>query len=137
MAPLHLPIYRCKRMGMSDSKEPNWEWASSTNISFTLTYLVQFITPVLLSHYSYYIGAHRALADVKAMKAIFTHLNCLGKVEIRSPSQQLKLWKAQRRTYHRTTSLVSSLGKPSITAPQAKRLDCLGFTITSLLHLYR
>jgi hypothetical protein len=37
---------------------------------------------------------------------------------------------------HRTTSLVTSLGKPSITAPQAKRLDFLGFTYQSLLTLY-
>ena len=67
--------------------------------------------PLLL----FFPGAHRALADVRAMKAIFTHLNCLDDVEIRSPNQQLMLWKSQKMAYKRTTSLVASLGKPSIT----------------------
>ena len=70
------------------------------------------------------------------MKSIFTHLKCLGDVEIRSPSHQLMLWKKQKGIYSRTTSLVTSLGKPSITAPQAKRLDFLGFNYQSLLKLY-
>ena len=64
------------------------------------------------------------------------HLNCLSEVEIHSPSQQVMLWNAQKETYQRTTCLVTSLGKPSITAPQAKRLDFLGFTTPSLLQLY-
>ena len=97
------------------------------------TTLTQHIKhPLLL----FFPGAHRALADVRAMKAIFTHLNCLDDVEIRSPNQQLMLWKSQKMAYKRTTSLVASLGKPSITAPQAKRLDFLGFTFESLLDLY-
>ena len=70
------------------------------------------------------------------MKAIFTHLNCLGDAAIRSPSYQVMLWNEQKLVHERTTSLVTSLGKPSITAPQAKRLDVLGFTFQSLLKLY-
>ena len=60
--------------------------------------------PLLL----FFPGAHRALADVRAMKAIFTHLNCLDDVEIRSPNQQLMLWKSQKMAYKRTTSLVAN-----------------------------
>lgn len=70
------------------------------------------------------------------MKRVFTHLNCLADVDIRSPSHQVMLWKDQKNTYRRTTSLVTSLGKPTITAPQAKRLDSLGFTFQSLFKLY-
>ena len=42
--------------------------------------------PLLL----FFPGAHRALADVRAMKAIFTHLNCLDDVEIRSQKMAYK-----------------------------------------------
>ena len=50
-------------------------------------------------------------------------------MEFRSTDQQLKIWKAQKMTHQRITC---SLGKPSVTAPQAKRLDFLGFSHSSL-----
>lgn len=83
-----------------------------------------------------FAGAHRALADVRAMKAVFTHLDCLPNLQLRSPSQQLKLWTDQKMAHHRRTSLVKSLGKPSISAPQAKRLDHLDLSFETLLLLH-
>ena len=61
-------------------------------------------------------GAHRALGDVQAMKAVFTHpsLSCLSKIQIVSPSQQLKSWVNQKSLHQRTTSLISTLGKLAI-----------------------
>ena len=73
-------------------------------------------------------GAHRALPDVLAMEAIFTHrslASCLSNLNIHLPKQQLSLWIRQKRTFQRTTALTRSLGKPSITKDQAKRLDIL------------
>ena len=93
--------------------------------------------PNLLEHS--HAGAHRALADVQAMKAVFAHLSlshCLAKLEPRSPSQQLNSWYKQKGVHHRTTSLISALGKPSITAPQAKRLDQLGLTLSKLRRIH-
>ena len=63
--------------------------------------------------------------------AVLTHpslLNCLSKSPIRSPSQQLQLWESQKKLHQRTTSLISSLGKPSISALQAKKLDSVGLS---------
>ncbi len=47
----------------------------------------------------------------------------------------MKLWAEQKSLHQRTTSLVNSLGKPSVTAPQAKRLDVLGLSYSALLSL--
>lgn len=51
-------------------------------------------------------------------------------MEFRSTDQQLKIWKAQKMTHQRITC---SLGKPSVTTPQAKRL---GFSHSSLPKLH-
>lgn len=86
----------------------------------------------------YNTGAHRALADVHAMKEVFTHpsmRHCLSKLQPNPSSQQLKSWDKQKRLHHRTTSLISSLGKPSITAPQAKRIDTVGLSYAGLVKI--
>lgn len=86
----------------------------------------------------YLTGAHRALADVEAMKAVLTHpslVHCLSDLPTHSSSQQLKLWDTQKKLHQRTTHLVSSLGKPSVTAAQAKKLDSVGFTYAGLVSL--
>ena len=47
----------------------------------------------------------------------------------------MKSWFDQKALHQRTTSLIRSLGKPAITAPQAKRLDALGFSPAGLRKL--
>ena len=63
-------------------------------------------------------------------------VKCLTALDVRSPKQQLKMWMTQKLTHQRTTSLITSLGKPSVTAPQAKRLDSLGITHKVLVDLW-
>ena len=85
------------------------------------------------------LGAHRALPDVTAMESVITHqslVSCLSKLPVRPPKTQWKLWIDQKRLFHRTTSLIRSLGKPAITAPQAKRLDALGLGHEELVQLH-
>ena len=43
-----------------------------------------------------------------------------------SPRNQGDLWIKQKRSFARTTSLIKSLSKPSITSAQAKKLDSVG-----------
>lgn len=83
-------------------------------------------------------GAHRALPDVLAMERVFAHpslVACMSHIPIMSPKQQMSLWTKQKRKFNRTTALIRSLGKPSITSAQANRLHVLGFTYQSLLKL--
>lgn len=47
------------------------------------------------------------------------------------------MWTKQKRAFKRTSSLIRSLGKPAITAAQAKRLDDLGLGYEDLTTLYR
>ena len=85
-----------------------------------------------------YTGAHRALPDILAMERMITHpslVHCLSDLPIRSPSLQKDLWTQQKLIFSRTTALVKSLGKPSITSAQAKRLDELGFSYADLSRL--
>ena len=49
----------------------------------------------------------------------------------------MKLWIQQKRAHIRTTALVKAIGKPSLTAAQAKRLDVLGLGFNDLLKLHR
>ena len=86
------------------------------------------------------VGTHRALPDVLALEKILTHpslVTCLSRLPIRSPAQQMKLWIQQKRAHIRTTALVKAIGKPSLTAAQAKRLDVLGLGFNDLLKLHR
>ena len=62
-------------------------------------------------------------------------VSCLSKLPTRSPKKQMNAWIEQKRTFQRTTALIKSLGKPTITKPQAKRLDDLGFTYEDLVKL--
>ena len=59
----------------------------------------------------------------------------LSKLSIRSPKKQMKVWVEQKRTYLRVAALIRSLGKPSVTKPQAKRLDELGLGYEDLVKL--
>lgn len=70
------------------------------------------------------------------MKAVLTHQGCLSKLQLRSPSQQLQFWTSQKTLYQQYTSLTKSLGKPVITAAQAKKLVSIGFSHTTLVKLY-
>ena len=84
------------------------------------------------------LGAHRAMPDVLAMERVFTHpalVSCLSKIPTRSPKQQRNMWIQQKRVYQRTTALTRSLGKPSVTSAQAKKLDSLGFSYEDLKKL--
>ena len=49
----------------------------------------------------------------------------------------MKLWIQQKRAHTRTTALVKAIGKPSLTAAQAKRLDVLRLVFNDLLKLHR
>lgn len=72
------------------------------------------------------------------MKEVLTHpslKHCLAKLQIRSPSQQLKLWGEQKAKHQRTTSIIRSLGKPSVTACQAKKIDTVGLTYAGLMKI--
>ncbi len=62
-------------------------------------------------------------------------VSCLSNLDIRTPGKQMSLWAVQKRLHQRTNDLVRLLGKPSVTAPQAKRLDTLGYTYTDLVTL--
>ena len=72
------------------------------------------------------------------MKAVLAHpsLDCFSKLEFRPPGEQLKSWASQKGLHQRTTSLISSLGKPCVTSPQAKRLDFLGLSYPKLVKLH-
>ena len=78
------------------------------------------------------VRAHRALPDVLALEKILTHpslVTYLSRLPIRSPSQQ-------KRAHIRTTALVKAMGKPCLTAAQAKCLDVLGLGFNDLLKLH-
>jgi hypothetical protein len=91
------------------------------SIHFLAHLFIMTMTIILFSP----TDAHRALGDVQAMKAVLTHpslLGCLSNLQLHSPSQQLKSWTKQKILHQKYTSLTTSLGKPAITAPQAKKL---------------
>ncbi len=86
------------------------------------------------------LGAHRALPDVLAMEAVLTHpslVKCLSNLTVRSPGKQISLWLEQKRAHSRSTALIKSLGKKSVTSAQAKRLDSLGLGVHELVELRR
>jgi len=56
----------------------------------------------------------------------------LAALSIRSPLEQTKLWIQQKRLFTRAASLIKAIGKPTLTSTQAKKLDSLGFTFSSL-----
>lgn len=73
------------------------------------------------------------------MKAVLTHPDLpsfFSNLQPRSPSQQLKSWANQKTLRQKYTSLTSSLGKPAITAPQAKRMVSLGLSYVRLKQLH-
>ena len=83
-------------------------------------------------------GAHRAFPDVIAMVAVMTHpslVGCLTRILIRSSTRQMDLWTKQKEVFQRATALIKSLGKPSVTSAQAKRLDALGLGYGDLVKL--
>ena len=97
----------------------------------------------LVFYYLFYLcitltGAHRAFPDVLAMEAVMTHhslISCLTNLPIRSAKKQMELWTSQKQRFHRSDALIRSLGKPSITAAQAKRLVQLGLEHSTLVTL--
>ena len=72
------------------------------------------------------------------MKEVLAHpsLDCFSKLQFRSSTELLKCWVSQKGLHQRTTSLISSLGKPCVTSPQAKRLDFLGLSYPRLINFY-
>ncbi len=69
------------------------------------------------------------------MECILTHpslVQCLDNLTIRSPRTEMKLWLQQKRAHTRITSLIRSLGKPSLTTGQAIRMDTLGLGVAEL-----
>ena len=49
----------------------------------------------------------------------------------------MRLWIQPKRVHTRTTALGKALGKPSLTAAQARRLDTLGLGFQELLKLHK
>ena len=87
---------------------------------------------------NYLVGAHRALPDVLALERVFTHSSLAGSLanlSVRTPQVQLSLWINQRNRFRRAGALIKSLGSPSLTSNQAKKLDSLGLSYTELLKL--
>ncbi|XP_064397556.1 uncharacterized protein LOC135344319 [Halichondria panicea] len=83
-------------------------------------------------------GAHRAFPDVLAMEAVMTHqslISCPPNLPVRSAKKQMELWTSQKQRFHQADALIRSLGKPSITAAQAKRLIQLGLEHSALVTL--
>jgi len=73
------------------------------------------------------------------MKAVLTHPSlsgCLSKLPLRSHNQQMKSWSTQKILHQKYTSLTTSLGKPAITAAQAKKLVSLGLSHSILKKLH-
>lgn len=73
------------------------------------------------------------------MMAVVTHpsmSSCLTKLPTRSAGEQLQLWTTQKRQHQKITSLITSLGKPSITSAQAKKLDSVGLSYNGLVSLF-
>ncbi len=69
------------------------------------------------------------------MERVMTHptlINCLAKIPTRTYDRMMELWTTQKLVFSQSTALVKSLGKPSITKIQAKRLMELGLTHDSL-----
>ena len=62
-------------------------------------------------------------------------ISCLTNLPIRSAKKQMELWTSQKQRFHRSDALIRSLGKPSITAAQAKRLVQLGLEHSTLVTL--
>lgn len=79
------------------------------------------------------------MADVQGAREILTHpslQHAVALIPTRNPRQQLQMWKDQKSLHDRTTTLITSLGKPAITKPQAKKLDRLALTYKKLVDIY-
>ncbi len=77
----------------------------------------------------YFAGVHRALPDVQALESVVTHpllVHCLSQLPIRSLRNEGDMWLQQKRSFQRTTNLIRSLGRHTITSAQAKKLDGMG-----------
>ena len=75
-----------------------------------------------------------------AMERVFSHpslTGCLDNLPARSAPVQIGLWNKQKTTFIRAQALVRSLGKPSLTPTQAKKLDSLGLSYILLCKLHR
>ena len=61
-----------------------------------------------------------------AMERVLSHpslTGCLDNLPARSTPVQIGLWNKQKTTFMRAQALVRSVGKPSLTPTQAKKLD--------------
>ncbi len=87
-------------------------------------------------HCNLYLQLHSIIAEVNIFVAQKV-TGCLDKLHIQSPSMQMKKWLAQKTLYTNAALLTRSLGKPSITPTQAKKLVTQGFDLHTLLLLRR
>ncbi len=87
-------------------------------------------------HWNLYLQLHSIIAEVNIFVAQKV-TGCLDKLHIQSPSMQMKKWLAQKTLYTNAALLTRSLGKPSITPTQAKKLVTQGFDLHTLLLLRR
>ncbi len=62
---------------------------------------------------------------------------CLKELSILTPQMQLKKWLSQNTLFIKAAALTRSLGKPSVTPTQAKKLVTEGFDYQSLSLLHR
>ena len=84
------------------------------------------------------IGAHRAFPDVIAMVAVMTHSSLVGyltRIPIRDSMRPIDQWTKQKGLFQRSSAPIKALGKPSVSSPQAKRLDALGLGYGDLVKL--
>ncbi len=87
-------------------------------------------------HWNLYLQLHSIIAEVNIFVAQKV-TGCLDKLHIQSPSMQMKKWLAQKTLYTNVALLTRSLGKPSITPTQAKKLVTRGIDFHTLLLLRR
>ncbi len=85
-------------------------------------------------HWNLYLQLHSIIAEVNIFVAQKV-TGCLDKLHIQSPSMQMKKWLAQKTLYTNAALLTRSLGKPSITPTQAKKLVTQGIDFHTLLLL--
>ncbi len=88
--------------------------------------------------YCYYCCYYLTLPDVLALERVLLHPSlsgCLKELSFLTSQMQLKKWLSQKTLFIKAAALTRSLGKPSVTPTQAKKLVTEGFDQSlSLLH---
>ncbi len=109
-----------------------------------LQQLLIIILLLLLYHYCYcncyYCCYYLTLPHALALERVLLHPSlsgCLKELSVLTSQMQLKKWLSQKTLFIKAAALTRSLGKPSVTPTQAKKLVTEGFDYQSLSLLHR